>query len=94
VVTLEPGPWLDVEPEPWVDVEPELVLVCGVELAVEVEPSEPVPAISPKAIAKVASAPATTRRRITPTRRARARSRSRTSSELESGEGVEGMPTS
>ena len=58
---------------------------------VAVLPSEPPAAMAPKAIAKVASAAATTRRRMEVIRRARARRRSRTRSELEVGEGVEGM---
>ena len=65
-------------------------VVCVASLAV-VLPSEPVAAIVPKAIAKVASAAATTRRRIVAIRRARARRRSRTRSAFEVGGGVEGM---
>jgi hypothetical protein len=65
-------------------------VVC-VELLVAVLPSEPVAAIVPKAIAKVDSAAATTRRRMSEIRRARARRRSRTRSSFEVGGGVEGM---
>ena len=65
-------------------------VVCVASLAV-VLPSEPLAAIVPKAIAKVASAAATTRRRIVAIRRARARRRSRTRSAFEVGGGVEGM---
>ena len=61
---------------------------------VAVLPSEPLAAIVPKAIAKVASAAATTRRRIVAIRRARARRRSRTRSAFEVGGGVEGMRAS
>ena len=57
-------------------------------------PSEPLAAMVPKAIAKVASAAATTRRRMSATRRARARRRSRTRSALGVGGGVEGMRAS
>jgi hypothetical protein len=57
-------------------------------------PSEPVAAMVPKASAKVASAVATTRRRMTAIRRARARRRSRTRSAFEVGGGVEGMQAS
>jgi hypothetical protein len=71
-----------------------LVLVGCVELAVEVLPSDPLAAIVPKAIANVASAAATTRRRIAATRRARARRRSRTRSEFEVGGGFEAMRAS
>jgi hypothetical protein len=78
---------LPVEEEPVV----RLVLACCVEPAEVVAPSDPVPAISPKAIAKVAIAAATTRRRSTRARRARARSRSRTRSRFEVGGGVEVM---
>jgi hypothetical protein len=67
-----------------------LVLVGCVELVVEVLPSDPLAAIVPKAIANVASAAATTRRRIAATRRARARRRSRTRSEFEGGARVRG----
>lgn len=72
---------------------PELVCVC-VEPVVAVLPSEPVAAIVPKAIAKVASAAATTRRRMIEIRRARARRRSRTRSGFGVGGGVEVMPAS
>lgn len=65
-------------------------VVC-VESLVAVLPSEPVAAIVPKAIAKVDSAAAKTRRRMSEIRRARARRRSRTKSSLEVGGGVEGM---
>ena len=65
-------------------------VVCVASLAV-VLPSEPPAAIVPKAIANVASAAATTRRRIVAIRRARARRRSRTRSAFEVGGGVEGM---
>jgi hypothetical protein len=65
-------------------------VVC-VESLVAVLPSEPVAAIVPKAIAKVDSAAATTRRRMSEIRRARARRRSRTRSSLGVGGGVEGM---
>jgi hypothetical protein len=68
-------------------------VVC-VESVVAVLPSEPLAAIVPKAIAKVASAAATTRRRILAIRRARARRRSRTRSAFEVGGGVEGMRAS
>ena len=71
-----------------------LVLVGCVELVVEVLPSDPLAAIVPKAIANVASAAATTRRRIAATRRARARRRSRTRSEFEVGGGFEVMRAS
>jgi hypothetical protein len=71
-----------------------LVLVGCVELVVEVLPSDPLAAIVPKAIANVASAAATTRRRIAATRRARARRRSRTKSEFEVGGGFEAMRAS
>jgi hypothetical protein len=62
-----------------------------VEPVVAVLPSEPVAAMVPKASAKVASAAATTRRRMLAIRRARARRRSRTRSACEVGGGVEGM---
>ena len=65
--------------------------VVWVELLVAVLPSEPVAAMVPKASAKVASAVATTRRRMTAIRRARARRRSRTRSAFGVGGGVEGM---
>jgi hypothetical protein len=65
-------------------------VVCVVPL-VAVLRSEPPAAIVPKAIAKVASAAATTRRRMAAIRRARARRRSRTRSSFEVGGGVEGM---
>jgi hypothetical protein len=65
--------------------------VACVESLVAALPSEPVAAIVPKAIAKVDSAAATTRRRMSEIRRARARRRSRTRSSVEVGEGVEGM---
>lgn len=68
-------------------------LVC-VESVGAVLPSEPVAAIVPKAIAKVASAAATTRRRMIEIRRARARSRSRTRSGFGVGGGVEVMRAS
>ena len=69
-------------------------VVC-VEPAVAVLPSEPVAAMVPKAITKVASAAATTRRRMFEIRRARARRRSRTRSAFEVGGGVvEGMQAS
>ena len=68
-------------------------VVC-VESVVAVLPSEPLAAIVPKAIAKVASAAATTRRRMIEIRRARARRRSRTRSAFEVGGGVEGMRAS
>ena len=71
-----------------------LVLVGCVELVAEVPPSDPLAAIVPKAIANVASAAATTRRRIAATRRARARRRSRTRSEFEVGGGFEVMRAS
>ena len=67
--------------------------VC-VESVAAVLPSEPLAAIVPKAIAKVASAAATTRRRMTEIRRARARRRSRTRSVFGVGGGVEGMQAS
>jgi hypothetical protein len=81
-----------VSPEVSVDVgvslavDPVELAFCA-ELAVEVEPSEPVPAITPNARANVASAAAVTRRRIVRTRWARARSRWRTRSESDLGEG-------
>jgi hypothetical protein len=65
-----------------------------VELVVEVLPSDPLAAIVPNAIANVASAAATTRRRIVATRRARARRRSRTRAEFEAGGGFEAMRAS
>jgi hypothetical protein len=67
--------------------------VC-VESVVAVLPSDPLAAIVPKAIANVASAAATTRRRMTAIRRARARRRSRTRSGFAVGGGVEGMRAS
>ena len=67
--------------------------VC-VESVVAVLPSDPLAAIVPKASANVASAAATTRRRMTAIRRARARRRSRTRSACEVGGGVEGMRAS
>ncbi len=70
---------------------PELVCVGSV---VAVLPSDPLAAMVPKAIAKVASAAATTRRRMIAIRRARARSRSRTRSAFAVGGGVEGMRAS
>ena len=70
---------------------PEVVCVAPL---VAVLPSEPLAAIVPKAIAKVASAEATTRRRMSEIRRARARRRSRTRSAFEVGGGVEGMRAS
>ena len=60
-------------------------VVCVASLAA-VLPSEPVAAIVPKAIAKVDSAAATTRRRMIEIRRARARRRSRTRSAFGVGE--------
>ena len=84
---------VEVVPEVSLDVVVSLAVVpvalafCD-ELAVEVEPSEPVPAITPKARAKVASAAAVTRRRIARTRRARARNRWRTRSESDVWGGV------
>jgi hypothetical protein len=68
--------------------------VVWVESVVAVLPSEPLAAIVPKAIAKVARAVATTRRRMTAMRRARARRRSRTRSAFGVGGGVEGMQAS
>jgi hypothetical protein len=68
-------------------------VVC-VEPVVAALPSDPVAAIVPKAIAKVASAAATMRRRMSEIRRARARRRSRTRSSFEVGGGVEGMRSS
>jgi hypothetical protein len=68
-------------------------VVC-VESVVALAPSEPVAAIVPKAIAKVASAAATTRRRMIEIRRARARRRSRTRSGFGVGGGVEVMRAS
>ena len=68
-------------------------LVC-VESVVAVLPSEPVAAIVPNAIAKVVSAAATTRRRMSEIRRARARRRSRTRSGFGAGGGVEVMRAS
>jgi hypothetical protein len=65
--------------------------VLDVEPVVAVLPSEPVAAIVPKASAKVDSAAARTRRRMSEIRRARARRRSRTRSSLEMRGGVEGM---
>jgi hypothetical protein len=67
--------------------------VC-VESVVAVLPSDPLAAIVPKAIANVASAAATTRRRMTEIRRARARRRSRTRSVFAVGGGVEDMRAS
>ena len=67
--------------------------VC-VESVVAVLPSDPLAAIVPKAIANVASAAATTRRRMTAIRRARARRRSLTRSAFAVGGGVEGMRAS
>jgi hypothetical protein len=105
VVTAEPELWFD--DELWLDDEessldvmlavvaasdcPELVCV---ESVVAVLPSDPVAAIVPKAIAKVASAAATTRRRMIEIRRARARRRSRTRSGFRVGGGVEVMRAS
>jgi hypothetical protein len=68
-------------------------VVC-VESVDAVLPSEPLAAMAPKAMANVASAAATTRRRMTAIRRARARRRSRTRSACEVGGGVEGMRAS
>jgi hypothetical protein len=68
-------------------------VVC-VESVVAVLPNDPLAAIVPKAMANVASAAATTRRRMIEIRRARARRRSRTRSGLEVGGGVEGMRAS
>jgi hypothetical protein len=68
-------------------------VVC-VESVVAVLPNDPLAAIVPKATANVASAAATTRRRMIEIRRARARRRSRTRSGLEVGGGVEGMRAS
>jgi hypothetical protein len=68
-------------------------VVC-VESVVAVLPNDPLAAIVPKAMANVASAAATTRRRMIEIRRARARRRSRTRSGLEAGGGVEGMRAS
>ena len=65
-----------------------------VEPVAAVPPSEPFAAIAPKEIAKVASAAATTRRRMSEIRRARSRRRSRTRSAFEVGGGVEGMRSS
>jgi hypothetical protein len=62
-------------------------------VAVELAPRLPVAAITPKASAKVASAPAVIRRRIILMRRARSRSRLRTSG-FEEGGAVTGMPAS
>jgi hypothetical protein len=70
---------------------PEVVCVASV---AAVLPSEPVAAIVPKASAKVASAVATTRRRMIEIRRARARRRSRTRSGFGAGGGVEVMRAS
>jgi len=67
--------------------------VC-VESVVAVLPSDPLAAIVPKASANVASAAATTRRRMTAIRRARARRRSLTRSAFAVGGGVEGMRAS
>jgi hypothetical protein len=69
-------------------------VLCVESVAAVLLPSEPLAAIVPKAIAKVASAEAATRRRMTATRRARARRRSRTRSAFEVGGGVEGMQAS
>ena len=103
-MTAEPELWLD--DELWFDDEvsldvalavvaasdcPEVVCVASVD---PVLPSDPLAAIAPKAIAKVASAVAATRRRMTAIRRARARSRSRTRSAFGVGGGVEGMRAS
>jgi hypothetical protein len=69
-------------------------VVC-VEPVVAALPSEPLAAIVPKAIAKVASAAATTRRRMSEIQRARARRRSRARSAFGVGGGVvEGMQAS
>jgi hypothetical protein len=68
-------------------------VVC-VESVAPLLPSEPLAAMVPKAMAKVASAAAMTRRRMTAIRRARARRRSRTRSACEVGGGVEGMRAS
>jgi hypothetical protein len=65
-------------------------VVC-VESVVAVLPNDPLAAIVPKAMANVASAAATTRRRMIEIRRARARRRLRTRSSFEVGGGVEGM---
>jgi hypothetical protein len=61
-------------------------------VAAALEPRLPVAAITPKASAKVASAAAVIRRRITLIRWARAARRWRTRSGFEAGGGVEGMP--
>jgi hypothetical protein len=107
-VTAEPEAWFD--DELWFDEEELDELSLDVALAVvavsdwpdvvcvesvdAVLPSEPLAAMVPKAMAKVASAAATTRRRMTAIRRARARRRSRTRSVCEVGGGVEGMRAS
>jgi hypothetical protein len=70
---------------------PEPVWLASV---VAVPPSDPLAAIVPNAMANVASAAATTRRRMAEIRRARARRRSRTRSASEAGGGVEGMRAS
>jgi hypothetical protein len=59
-----------------------LLLACWDAVLVDVAPRYPVAEIVPNARANVASAAATTRRRITRARRARARRRSRTRSEF------------
>ena len=69
-------------------------LAAAAVLADELVPRLPVAAITPKASAKVASAPAVIRRRIILMRRARARRRWRTRSGFEAGGGVEAMPAS
>jgi hypothetical protein len=73
---------------------PDVVCVESVVAVAPVLPSEPLAAMVPNAMAKVASAAATTRRRMTAIRRARARRRSRTRSACEVGGGVEGIRAS
>jgi hypothetical protein len=68
-----------------VAVSSEVAFACCDPLLDVVEPREPVAEIVPKAIANVARAAATTRRRMTRARCARARRRSRTRSEVEVG---------
>jgi hypothetical protein len=84
--------FLDVDLPVLVEPVVRLAFACWVAVAVDELPSEPVPAISPKAMTKVATAAATTRRRSARARRARALRRSRTRSEFEVGGGVEVMP--
>ena len=93
MVTADAEEPVEVEPLELESLELEPVEVEPVVAGPAVLPSEPVAAMVPKASAKVASAVATTRRRMTAIRRARARRRSRTRSVFGVG-GVEGMQAS